>query len=49
MESAACGRIEDQAGGIEPVTEHVGGKDGLGVLVPVDEAGSGELIGRGGA
>lgn len=41
--------VEDEAGGIEPVAEHVDGEDGVGVLTPMTGAGGGELIGRGGA
>ena len=41
--------VEDQAGGVEPVAEHVDGEDGIGVLVPMGETGGGELVGRGSA
>ena len=50
-----CGELrgarseEDQAGGVEPVAEHVDGEDGLGVVAPMGEAGGGELVGRGSA
>ena len=40
---------EDEAGGVEPVAEHVDGEDGFGVVVPMGEAGGGELVSRGGA
>ena len=40
---------EDQAGGVEPVAEHVDGENGLCVVVPMGEAGGGELVGRGSA
>ena len=40
---------EDQAGGVEPVAEHVDGEDGIGVVMPMGEAGGGELVSRGSA
>ena len=40
--------VEDEAGGVEPVAEHVDGEDGVGVVTPMGGAGGGELIGRGG-
>ena len=41
--------VEDETRGVEPVAEHVDGEDGLGVMVPMGEAGGGELVGRGDA
>ncbi len=46
-ELRGAGSEEDEAGGVEPVAEHVEGEDGVGVLMPMTEAGGGELIGRG--
>ena len=47
LRGARC--VEYQAGGVEPVAEHVDGENGLGVVAPMGEAGGGELVGRGSA
>ncbi len=46
-ELRGAGCEEHQAGGVEPVAEHVDGEDGIGVVTPMGEAGGGELVGRG--
>jgi hypothetical protein len=46
-ELRSAGSIENDSRGIEPVTQKVKGEKGLAVVVPVREAGGGQLAGGG--